>query len=66
VAHVSFKKATHCSGGAQWRPRRKQLTPTFHYDILKDFMHVFNEQSRVLCMLLADRALAEESFDMYS
>ncbi|GMT24228.1 hypothetical protein PFISCL1PPCAC_15525, partial [Pristionchus fissidentatus] len=31
-----------------WRPRRKQLTPTFHYDILKDFLPIFNNHSRVL------------------
>ncbi|CDW52767.1 Putative cytochrome p450 4v2 [Trichuris trichiura] len=36
------------SEAAQWRPRRKLLTPTFHYDILKDFVEVFNQQSRVL------------------
>ncbi|KJH42771.1 unspecific monooxygenase [Dictyocaulus viviparus] len=36
-----------------WRPKRKMLTPTFHYDILKDFLPTFNEQSRVLVKRLA-------------
>lgn len=33
---------------SQWRPKRKLLTPTFHYDILKDFLPVFNEQAKIL------------------
>ncbi|KAF8375489.1 cyp-31A3 [Pristionchus pacificus] len=32
----------------EWRPRRKMLTPTFHYDILKDFLPIFNHHSRIL------------------
>ncbi|GMS95798.1 hypothetical protein PENTCL1PPCAC_17973 [Pristionchus entomophagus] len=32
----------------EWRPRRKMLTPTFHYDILKDFLPIFNQHSRIL------------------
>ncbi|CAB3406687.1 unnamed protein product [Caenorhabditis bovis] len=36
------------SGKEQWRPKRKLLTPTFHYDILKDFLPIFNEQSKIL------------------
>ncbi|CAJ0929720.1 unnamed protein product, partial [Mesorhabditis belari] len=32
----------------KWRPRRKLLTPTFHYDILKDFVEVYNRHSRTL------------------
>lgn len=31
-----------------WRSRRKLLTPTFHYEILKSFVHVFNYQSEIL------------------
>ncbi|KAL3073672.1 hypothetical protein niasHT_039212 [Heterodera trifolii] len=36
----------------QWRPRRKLLTPTFHYDILKLFLHIFNHQSSILVQKL--------------
>ncbi|WKY11913.1 hypothetical protein Q1695_003468 [Nippostrongylus brasiliensis] len=32
----------------KWRPRRKLLTPTFHYDILKDFVEVYNRHGRTL------------------
>uniref|UniRef100_A0A1I7XI86 Cytochrome P450 n=1 Tax=Heterorhabditis bacteriophora TaxID=37862 RepID=A0A1I7XI86_HETBA len=32
----------------KWRPRRKLLTPTFHYDILKDFVEVYNRHARTL------------------
>lgn len=32
----------------QWKPRRKLLTPTFHYDILRNFVHVFNAQACTL------------------
>lgn len=34
------------STGAKWHRRRKILTPTFHFDILKSFMPVFEEHSR--------------------
>uniref|UniRef100_A0A0N5BAY0 Cytochrome P450 n=1 Tax=Strongyloides papillosus TaxID=174720 RepID=A0A0N5BAY0_STREA len=32
----------------KWKPRRKLLTPAFHYDILKDFVFVFNKHAKTL------------------
>ncbi|GFS34470.1 cytochrome P450 4V2, partial [Nephila pilipes] len=32
----------------KWKPRRKQLTPCFHADILRGFLTVFNEHSQKL------------------
>ena len=54
------------SPGVQWRPRRRQLTPTFHYDILKDFVDVFSGQAQVMCNLLVDDAVAGREIDLHS
>lgn len=46
----------------KWRPRRKLLTPTFHYDILKDFMPIFNRHARTLCSKF-DKLIGSEDFN---
>ncbi|PSN43623.1 Cytochrome P450 4C1 [Blattella germanica] len=36
------------NGGKMWRKHRKIITPTFHFNILEQFLEIFNRNSRVL------------------
>ncbi|XP_054707944.1 cytochrome P450 4V2-like [Uloborus diversus] len=35
------------SNGEKWRRRRKLITPTFHLEILRSYLGIFNEQSMI-------------------
>uniref|UniRef100_A0AC34QNC6 Cytochrome P450 n=1 Tax=Panagrolaimus sp. JU765 TaxID=591449 RepID=A0AC34QNC6_9BILA len=48
----------------KWRNRRKLLTPTFHYDILKNFVHVFNKQAEILVQQLKKVADKDEPVEI--
>lgn len=42
------------STGQKWQHRRKLLTPTFHFNILQQFVLTFNEHTQVLIQQLKD------------
>ena len=46
-AHVTGSGLLN-SNGAYWTRHRKMLTPAFHFDVLKPYVGVFNEVSRIL------------------
>lgn len=46
--------------GSTWKPRRRLLTPAFHFKILDDFIDVFNAQSKVMCDLLDELCKPED------
>lgn len=41
------------SNGRKWHNRRKIITPAFHFCILKQFVEIFDQQSRILVSRLA-------------
>ncbi|GIY15071.1 cytochrome P450 4V2 [Caerostris darwini] len=47
-----FSNALLPSGGNKWKSRRKMLNPCFRYDVLKEYMPILNEQSKILVKLL--------------
>ena len=47
--------------GTKWHTRRKLLTPAFHFDILRQFINVFNEET---CKLAQKFSESEEVVDV--
>ena len=53
------------STGSKWQGRRKLLTPSFHFKILDDFVHVFDEQSRILVNKLNQAIVKEKELNIF-
>uniref|UniRef100_A0A1I8PH65 Cytochrome P450 n=1 Tax=Stomoxys calcitrans TaxID=35570 RepID=A0A1I8PH65_STOCA len=52
------------SDGKKWHSRRKIITPTFHFQILEDFLKVFDTQSTILVKCLEQKADGRTAFDI--
>jgi len=52
----------------KWKPRRRMITPTFHFNILQDFLEVMNKQTTFMAdkLSIESRAGKTGSVDMYS
>ncbi|XP_052871955.1 cytochrome P450 4c3 [Anopheles cruzii] len=53
------------SQGTKWHPRRKILTPAFHFKILDDFVDIFLEQSAVLVKRLETELDNDAGFNCF-
>ena len=52
------------SHGEKWHQRRKIITPTFHFDILKEFLIVMNEKVDIMVNNLEKFANSNEKIDI--
>jgi len=53
------------SSGDKWRSRRKMLTPSFHFNILQDFLVTMNEHSLSLKEKLEEVSIGGKPFDIF-
>nr|BAV93942.1 cytochrome P450 4GL1v2 [Chamberlinius hualienensis] len=55
------------STGHKWQQRRKLITPSFHFQILENFLLVMNEQSKILVQVLEKQSQqnVNSDFDIY-
>lgn len=59
-----LKEGLLISHGKKWTERRKMLTKSFHFDILKEFLVIMNEQDDILISKLKTLADTDEEFDI--
>uniref|UniRef100_H2YYR9 Uncharacterized protein n=1 Tax=Ciona savignyi TaxID=51511 RepID=H2YYR9_CIOSA len=52
------------SGGEKWKQRRRLITPSFHFNILQDFLEVMNEQSATMIRTLEGKRTAGSAINV--
>ncbi|KAF2878640.1 hypothetical protein ILUMI_27529 [Ignelater luminosus] len=62
--HNWLGKGLLTSGSVKWRKQRKILTPTFHFQILEQFVEIFDEYSGILIKKL-ETEVGKKSVDIY-
>jgi len=50
----------------KWRAHRKTLTPAFHFNILQEFLHIFNINSQILNQRLNKFAGSGKEFNIFN
>ena len=65
--HPWFGTGLLTSHGEKWLKRRRLITPTFHFEILNDFLQVMNEQADIMVKQLESEVLNnnETEIDMF-
>lgn len=61
---ITYKNVINLSTGEKWTKRRRLITPSFHFDILNDFLQVMNEQADILIDNLSKKSVETASFDV--
>lgn len=52
------------NSGSKWQSRRKLLTPTFHFNILEEFIPLIQKQSKILVKVLRKEVNNFNGFDI--
>jgi len=52
------------ASGEKWKQRRRLITPSFHFNILQDFLDVMNEQSRIMIRNIKKQQEAGKKLDI--
>jgi len=52
------------NAGSKWHARRKLLTPSFHYNIVEEFIPPIEKQSKILVKMLRKELSNSTGFDI--
>lgn len=55
---------TFLNAGSKWHTRRKLITPSFHFNILEEFLPSIERQSQILVKMLRKELLSINGFDI--